>query len=231
MGNMCLGGKASIRGADGGSKHGYNLELKLMKAIQERARQPNRTTKSFNSILLAFPKIQHVFSNCRSLFNEFDTHGNGSIVKEDLKSCFARMGVKASDEEVTELFEESDMNHNDNISFREFLIALAILYLTRKPSEVEGGKDMVELEKTLEVIVDAFLHFDRDADGYVTKHEVCAVFNESSPGASGGMLSSKRFDEMDWDGNGKISFKEFLFAFEGWVGVEDEEDENGDAHS
>jgi hypothetical protein len=27
---------------------------------------------------------------------------------------------------------------------------------------------------------------------------------------------------MDWDHDGSISFKEFVFAFEGWVGVDDE---------
>jgi len=29
---------------------------------------------------------------------------------------------------------------------------------------------------------------------------------------------------MDWDGNGNISFTEFLFAFESWVGLEEEDE-------
>lgn len=29
---------------------------------------------------------------------------------------------------------------------------------------------------------------------------------------------------MDWDKNGMVNFKEFLFAFTGWVGIEDEEE-------
>lgn len=30
--------------------------------------------------------------------------------------------------------------------------------------------------------------------------------------------------EMDWDGNGKISFREFLFAFIHWVGIDADEE-------
>ncbi len=30
---------------------------------------------------------------------------------------------------------------------------------------------------------------------------------------------------MDWDKNGMVNFKEFLFAFTGWVGIDDIEDE------
>lgn len=32
-------------------------------------------------------------------------------------------------------------------------------------------------------------------------------------------------EEMDWDKNGMVNFKEFLFAFTGWVGIDDNEDE------
>lgn len=33
-------------------------------------------------------------------------------------------------------------------------------------------------------------------------------------------------EEMDWDKNGAVNFKEFLFAFTGWVGIEDDDDED-----
>lgn len=32
-------------------------------------------------------------------------------------------------------------------------------------------------------------------------------------------------EEMDWDKNGMVNFKEFLFAFTNWVGIDDNEDE------
>lgn len=33
---------------------------------------------------------------------------------------------------------------------------------------------------------------------------------------------------MDWDKNGMVNFKEFLFAFTRWVGIGDIEDEEGE---
>lgn len=33
-------------------------------------------------------------------------------------------------------------------------------------------------------------------------------------------------EEMDWDKSGMVNFKEFLFAFTRWVGIEDNEDED-----
>ena len=33
---------------------------------------------------------------------------------------------------------------------------------------------------------------------------------------------------MDWDKNGMVNFKEFLFAFTRWIGIDDLEDEDED---
>lgn len=37
-------------------------------------------------------------------------------------------------------------------------------------------------------------------------------------------------EEMDWDKNGMVNFKEFLFAFTQWVGIDEneEDDDNSD---
>lgn len=33
----------------------------------------------------------------------------------------------------------------------------------------------------------------------------------------------RRFNEMDWNHDGTIQFKEFLMAFESWVGLDDDD--------
>lgn len=33
---------------------------------------------------------------------------------------------------------------------------------------------------------------------------------------------------MDWDKNGMVTFKEFLFAFTHWIGFEDNDDDEDD---
>lgn len=35
-------------------------------------------------------------------------------------------------------------------------------------------------------------------------------------------------EEMDWDKNGMVNFKEFLFAFTRWVGIDEVDDEEND---
>jgi hypothetical protein len=35
-------------------------------------------------------------------------------------------------------------------------------------------------------------------------------------------------EEMDWDKNGTVTFKEFLFAFTGWVGLDNEDEDDDD---
>lgn len=44
----------------------------------------------------------------------------------------------------------------------------------------------------------------------------------------GTFVTDQRFKEMDWDHDGNISFKEFLIAFEGWVGVKNDEEDFDD---
>ena len=34
-------------------------------------------------------------------------------------------------------------------------------------------------------------------------------------------------EEMDWDRNGMVSVKEFLFAFTRWIGIDEIDDEDG----
>ena len=35
-------------------------------------------------------------------------------------------------------------------------------------------------------------------------------------------------EEMDWDKNGTVTFKEFLFAFTRWVGIDNEDEDDDD---
>nr|CAB3468379.1 unnamed protein product [Digitaria exilis] len=82
------------------------------------------------------------------------------------------------------------------------------------------------LEATFETLVDAFVFLDKNKDGYVSKDEMIQAINETTTGErSSGRIAMKRFEEMDWDKNGMVSFKEFLFAFTRWVGIDENEDD------
>ena len=106
-------------------------------------------------------------------------------------------------------------------------------YLLKPPGKEHEN---AQLAKAVNVVVDAFMFFDVDGSGYIMKDEVMKVMESgdmmsphsdsrgSRPGSRKGP-PQLRFDELDWDQNGRVSFKEFLFGMESWVGMETEEEE------
>lgn len=50
----------------------------------------------------------------------------GYIVYSDVESAFEKLGMSFSKEEISQVFEESDMLENGKLTFKEFLVCLAI---------------------------------------------------------------------------------------------------------
>ncbi|CAA7407189.1 unnamed protein product [Spirodela intermedia] len=206
------------------------LEAKMVEAMQKRA-QAGSNMKSFNSIILKFPKIDQSLRNCKTIFQQFDEDSNGLIDPEELKHCFHRLEITLTEEEIEDLFEACDISENMGMKFNEFIVLLCLVYLLQKPASVHTKSIMgfSNLEATFETLVDAFVFLDKNKDGYVSKNEMVQALNETTSGErSSGRIAMKRFEEMDWDRNGMVSFKEFLFAFTGWVGIDGVEGEEDD---
>uniref|UniRef100_A0A5B7BV85 Putative calcium-binding protein CML21 isoform X2 n=1 Tax=Davidia involucrata TaxID=16924 RepID=A0A5B7BV85_DAVIN len=184
------------------------LEAKMVEAMQRRASEGS-AMKSFNSIILKFPKIDESLRQCKAIFEQFDEDANGAIDPEELKRCFHKLEINFSEEEINDLFEACDINEDMGMKFNEFIVP--------------------NLEATFETLVDTFVFLDKNKDGYVSKSEMVQAINETTTGErSSGRIAMKRFEEMDWDRNGMVNFKEFLFAFTRWVGIDDIEDEEGE---
>ena len=43
------------------------------------------------------------------------------------------------------------------------------------------------------------------------------------------ILSEERWKELDWDGDGQITFREFIWAFQTWIADEVDEDDEASA--
>ncbi|KAJ0988173.1 hypothetical protein J5N97_006529 [Dioscorea zingiberensis] len=207
------------------------LEAKMVEAVRKRASE-GCAMKSFNSIILKFPKIDESFRNCKTIFKQFDEDANGAIDHEELKHCFNKLEVSCTEEEIDDLFEACDINETMGIKFNEFIVLLCLVYLLKvpEPTHAKSRMGFPHIESTFETLVDAFVFLDKNKDGYVSKREMIEAINETTSGErSSGRIAMKRFEEMDWDRNGTVTFKEFLFAFTTWVGIDDnEEDEDGD---
>ncbi|KQJ93881.1 hypothetical protein BRADI_3g07230v3 [Brachypodium distachyon] len=206
------------------------LEQKMVEAMQQRAQQ-GTTMKSFNSVIMKFPKIDESLRKCRIIFQQFDEDSNGEIDQEELKHCFQKLDISFTDEEIKDLFEACDIYEHMGMKFNEFIVFLCLVYLLNDPAVSEARKRMGlgNLEPTFETLVDSFVFLDKNKDGYVSKNEVIEAINETTAGErSSGRIGVKRFEEMDWDKNGTVTFKEFLFAFTRWVGLDENEDDEDD---
>ncbi|CAI9756774.1 unnamed protein product [Fraxinus pennsylvanica] len=178
-------------------------------------------------------RIDESLRKCKATFEEFDEDGNGAIDPQELKNCFHKLEISFTDEEIDDLFEACDINEDMGMKFNEFIVLLCLVYLLKDdPTTLHAisRMGMPNLEATFETLVDAFVFLDKNKDGYVSKNEMVDAINETAAGErSSGRIAVKRFEEMDWDRNGMVNFKEFLFAFTRWVGIEDIEDEGEDS--
>lgn len=202
------------------------LEAKMVEAIRRREAEGCHI-KSFNSIILKFPKIDESLRKCKDIFAQFDEDSNGTIDQEELRKCFHKLELSFTEEEIDDLFEACDINEDMGMKFNEFIVLLCLVYLLKDdPASVHAKSrmGMPNLEATFETLVDAFVFLDKNKDGYVSKSEMVQAINESGERSSG-RIAMKRFEEMDWDKNGMVNLKEFLFAFTRWVGIDDIEDE------
>lgn len=205
------------------------LEAKINEAIRRRGNRGS-SIKSFDSILLKFPKIDKSLRQCNATFQQFDEDGNGAIDPQELRRCFQKLEINFSEDEINDLFKACDINEDMGMKFNEFIVLLCLVYLLEEDPTAQHAKSrlgMVNLEATFETLVDAFVFLDKNNDGYVSRSEMVDAINETSSGErSSGRIAMKRFEEMDWDKNGMVNFKEFLFAFTHWVGIEEDIDED-----
>jgi calcium-binding protein CML len=94
--------------------------------------------------------------------------------------------------------------------------------------KVGSGSELgPELKQAFDWVLGAYLVFDVKHTGILDKEEVLKQMQAKegafkSAGAAS-VLSAERWKEMDWDDDGTITFKEFFWAFQGWISAEDED--------
>uniref|UniRef100_A0A2N9G5V1 EF-hand domain-containing protein n=1 Tax=Fagus sylvatica TaxID=28930 RepID=A0A2N9G5V1_FAGSY len=183
--------------------------------------------KSINSIIMKFPQFRDGLKNIGVVFEQYDEDSNGTIDREELKKCLQKLQLHLTEEEVEDLFHSCDIDGSEGIQFKEFIVLLCLIYLLKEPSSTDTTSRLgsPQLEATFDTIIEVFLFLDKSGNGNLNKKDMVKALNETSPWEkSPSHITKSRFKEMDWDKNGKISFREFLFAFIDWVGIDMDED-------
>ncbi|KAL5702663.1 hypothetical protein ACHQM5_027850 [Ranunculus cassubicifolius] len=204
------------------------LEKKLVESIKKRASLGKNNFRSINTIILRFPQFKESLRNIKNVFDKYDEDSNGVIDRFELKKCLNMLQIRLMEKEIADLFRSCDVNGDEGIQFNEFIVLLCLIYLLVEPSPSSDSTSKMgpELEVTFNTVIEAFLFFDKNGDGKLNRKGMVKAMNDaSSGGKSPRHITNTRFDELDSQKCGQVSFKEFLFALINWVGVDTDNDE------
>jgi Ca2+-binding EF-hand superfamily protein len=205
--------------------------------------------KSLTKVALNFGSMLRSFEAIRVVFERVDADKNGAIEYDEFLTACGELRIQMSEEEnqvlLRDVYSVADVNKDGRVDFREFVMALTIVFLvaaaeraeksfaatTKTPSEPKETEAEMLTHDALDKVLAAWLLFDESGEGFIHKSEVQKGLASYADGAHAdhaagatSKLISARFSEMNWDKTDTISFQEFLYAVEGWCGLEEEEE-------
>lgn len=120
-----------------------HIEELVMQAIQGVKKMKDETEEplqNFTKILLKAPKMNNVFFSVKAVFNTFDKDNSGTIEVGELQEALSRLTMQdVSEEETREMFAEVDVYEDGNISFKEFIVCLALGYILNTIPALRSG--------------------------------------------------------------------------------------------
>ncbi|XP_031492438.1 probable calcium-binding protein CML27 [Nymphaea colorata] len=127
------------------------------------------------------------------VFKMFDKDGDGKISCYELGSILRRLGDESSDEEVMRMLTNADEDGDGFINMEEF-----------------DRVSMVASAAAAADLIDAFNVFDTDRDGKISVYELHRVF--VALGDEGCTLEDclRMIKKVDGDGDGYVSFEDFI---------------------
>lgn len=141
--------------------------------------------------VIAHRSTSDEIAHLRKAFEAFDAEHNGTIDFEEFKAALEKSNF--SEEDLQEIFESIDVNKNGRIMYTEFLAATM---------EAHGH---IEERR----IAEAFDRLDSDDSGFISKANIKEILGKD--------YTQEAFEEImesaDTDGDGKISYPEFLALF------------------
>ena len=129
-------------------------------------------------------------------FNIFDIDSDGCIEVCQLSMLMNSLKQYPNKEELAKIIKEIDINNTNQIYFNQFLKIMAERLKNTKNDEDKYLKSL-------------FLSLDRNNNGFISIHEIRYIITHSNENITESDIRAM-MEEADTDGDGYISFDEFM---------------------
>eukprot|EP01091_Cochliopodium_minus_P016808 TRINITY_DN6403_c0_g1_i2.p1 TRINITY_DN6403_c0_g1~~TRINITY_DN6403_c0_g1_i2.p1 ORF type:complete len:289 (+),score=89.41 TRINITY_DN6403_c0_g1_i2:55-921(+) len=150
------------------------------------------------------------------IFKMCDINKDGSLSKKELQNALKQMEINHTEKEFNSLFDQLDINKDGQINFNEFVNGLKWMKKAKtiQPNNLSRKSSFVALlenfnDKETKSFKELFDLCDTKKRGYLDKAGISELFKNLNLEYSGNELENF-FTSIDTNGDGKISFNEFL---------------------
>jgi len=189
---------------------------------QPKHSRRHTSTKGMTRLTMKFPHIRYSFRACKRVFDEAQQE---KVNTAEVRPLLVKLGASVSildDAEIERIVKTANLDNDDGIDFREFLIAAAIgCFLHDQIDFTAQSEEFQKVRKGFVVAKEAFDFIDTDKSGEIDFEELKTAFSAMKTDDE---TVQARFDELDFNKDKNIEFPEFVYGITVWVGM----DENGD---
>lgn len=151
--------------------------------------------KRLANLIIAHRSSNESLVELRKAFDAMDTNNEGTINFWEFRTALKQSNY--SDQQLKEIFQNMDITETGVINYTEFLAAT-----------LESTGDIDEA-----LIRQAFQKLDSDKSGYISRDNMCSILGSKCTVQNCQDITNDIMNHVDTDGDGKISFDEFLTLF------------------
>mmetsp|Transcript_10919 Transcript_10919/g.20030 ORF Transcript_10919/g.20030 Transcript_10919/m.20030 type:complete len:268 (+) Transcript_10919:52-855(+) len=176
---------------------------------------------SLQTMCLAFPRVRKGFEKLRQGYLALEDERMHGITFETL--CEAEIFKSVGSQKLMQYLLEADVDFNKIIDFREYILAITFIFYLHQNMRKNYDERLIQI---FELIGRAWCAFDHNKSGFISKKKTIALISRErkSDKVNTESVFVERFNELDCNRDGEVSFKEFFCAFLEWSGVEYEDD-------
>lgn len=192
---------------------------------QRFARRTSAHKGVMSSIAMKFPHIKRSFVACKRVFELHADRETNTIPKSKVTEVLVELGANPdslSQESVDHIIQKANLDQNEVIDFKEFLIAAAVgCFLRADPNTEQLTPCFLSIRKGFEAAKEAFGKIDKDGSGEIEFQELKEAFLAMKEDD----LILERLRELDFNGDKSIEFPEFVWGLSAWVGMDEDLDD------